>query len=57
MEQYGFDGIDIDWEYPGGGGLASNTSRPADTENFTRLLAALRDELDVSGSAKGCGIC
>ena len=53
MEAYGFDGIDIDWEYPGGGGLASNTSRPEDTENFTLLLQALRSELDARGAAKG----
>jgi chitinase len=53
METYGFDGIDIDWEYPGGGGLASNTSRPEDTENFTLLLQALRSELDARGAAKG----
>ena len=53
MEQYGFDGIDIDWEYPGGGGLASNTSRPADKANFTLLLAALRIELDARGAAQG----
>jgi len=50
METYGFDGIDIDWEYPGGGGLSSNTSRPEDPQNFTLLLAALREELDRRGS-------
>ena len=53
METYGFDGIDIDWEYPGGGGLASNTSRPQDTENFTLLLQAVRSELDTRGAASG----
>ena len=53
METYGFDGIDIDWEYPGGGGLPSNTSRPEDTENFTLLLQAVRNELDSRGAAQG----
>lgn len=53
METYGFDGIDIDWEYPGGGGLASNTTRPKDPENFTLLLQALRSELDARGVAAG----
>ena len=51
MEAYSFDGIDIDWEYPGGGGLASNTSRPEDTQNFTLLLQAVRNELDARGAA------
>lgn len=37
MRDYGFDGIDVDWEYPSG---------PADKVNFTLLLAALRAELD-----------
>jgi len=43
INQYGFDGLDVDWEYPGGGGLAAG--RPEDTQNFTLLLAALRAEL------------
>ncbi|MDG2335366.1 MAG: glycoside hydrolase family 18 protein [Myxococcota bacterium] len=53
MEAYSFDGIDIDWEYPGGGGLAANTTRPEDTENFTLLLQAVRAELDARGALSG----
>ncbi len=51
MKDYGFDGVDIDWEYPGGGGMAPG--RPEDTSNFTALLAALRTELDVAGRQDG----
>lgn len=45
MERYGFLGIDIDWEYPcsSAAGIASS---PADKENFTLLLIALREGLD-----------
>lgn len=50
---YGFDGLDIDWEFPGGGGLEGNVSRPEDTQNFTLLLAALRAELDARAAADG----
>ncbi|MDK2012008.1 MULTISPECIES: glycosyl hydrolase family 18 protein [unclassified Deinococcus] len=42
-----FDGIDIDWEYPGGGGLAYNTVSPADRQNFTLLLQEFRRQLDA----------
>lgn len=39
MDNYGFSGIDIDWEYPGdfdrGGG-------PGDTENFVQLIIEMR---------------
>lgn len=47
METYGFDGLDVDWEYPGGGGLAPG--QPADRENFTLLLREVRAELDRRG--------
>lgn len=38
--EYGFDGIDIDWEYPDG------TDNEEDPGNFTLLLEACRRELD-----------
>ncbi len=40
-----FDGIDIDWEYPGACG-ASCDYRPEDTQNFTALLQEFRRQLD-----------
>nr|WP_294571062.1 peroxiredoxin [uncultured Romboutsia sp.] len=44
VNQYGLDGIDIDWEYPGSS-AAGIKSSPQDRENFTLLLTALRDVL------------
>ncbi|MFJ7911121.1 glycosyl hydrolase family 18 protein [Kitasatospora sp. NPDC096204] len=46
-----FDGIDIDWEYPGGGGHTGNISSPADKQNFTALLKEFRTQLDAQGAA------
>lgn len=53
MKQYGFDGIDIDWEYPTGGGLDPRAGRPADTANFTLLLAELRAQIDAHARQDG----
>ncbi|MEU2629668.1 glycoside hydrolase family 18 protein, partial [Kitasatospora sp. NPDC007106] len=44
-----FDGIDIDWEYPGGGGDAGNVVRPEDGRNYTLLMQEFRRQLDALG--------
>ena len=41
-----FDGIDVDWEYPGACGNTCAFS-PADPRNFTLLLAEFRRQLDL----------
>ena len=46
-----FDGIDIDWEYPGSCG-ATCDFRPEDKANFVELLRLFREKLDVLGAAK-----
>eukprot|EP00970_Alexandrium_tamarense_P001266 scaffold131_cov206-Alexandrium_tamarense.AAC.6 len=50
ITEYGFDGIDIDWEYPA---YEDHSGTPADTENFTLFLQAIRDALDVLGQSTG----
>lgn len=42
-----FDGIDIDWEFPGLKGLDYNTVSPQDGDNFVLLLAEFRAQLDA----------
>ncbi|HET6989186.1 MAG TPA: glycoside hydrolase family 18 protein, partial [Kribbella sp.] len=49
-----FDGIDIDWEYPGSpNGHVGNHYSAADKQNFTLLLAELRAQLDAYGNQTG----
>lgn len=49
ITKYGLDGVDIDWEYPVGGGLETNSKSPDDKQNFTLLLKEIREKLDKKG--------
>ncbi|KAM0754712.1 glycoside hydrolase, partial [Meredithblackwellia eburnea MCA 4105] len=43
--KYGFDGVDIDWEYPGSQGIGCNAISKKDSSNFLLFLQLLRQEL------------
>jgi chitinase len=51
--KYLFDGIDIDWEFPGGGGKSPAAGGPQDKHNFTLLLRELRHQLDEQSRLDG----
>ncbi|MCC5827654.1 glycoside hydrolase family 18 protein, partial [Alkalimonas sp.] len=42
-----FDGIDIDWEFPGGGGALPELGSPQDGAGFAILMRELREALDA----------
>ncbi len=44
VEEFGLDGIDIDWEYPTSS-LAKISASPDDTDNFTLLMKDIRDAI------------
>ncbi|KAM7216064.1 hypothetical protein V8F06_008537 [Rhypophila decipiens] len=45
LDTYSFDGIDIDWEYPG---ASDRGGRPEDVPNFVLLMKTLRETLNKS---------
>lgn len=44
-----FDGIDLDWEWPGSAGDTDTVFRPEDKRNFTALVHEFRTQLDAYG--------
>lgn len=54
VKEFKLDGIDLDWEYPNQPG-AGNIHRPEDVQNFTLILKAVREELDLMAENEGKG--
>jgi GH18 family chitinase len=52
VRRHDLDGFDVDWEYPGLPG-DDNPHRPEDKQNFTALMAGLRQALDREGARTG----
>ncbi len=50
IQTYNFDGIDLDWEYPG---YAPHGGTPQDMANFTLLLQEVRTAIDNYGNSIG----
>lgn len=53
LVKYKFDGVDLDWEYPGGGGNDAGKGGPEDGVNYTKLVQAIRAELDAQQAIDG----
>ncbi|KAL4958708.1 uncharacterized protein BDV14DRAFT_194358 [Aspergillus stella-maris] len=50
MNQYGFDGVDLDWEYPG---APDRGGKPRDKANYVHLLEKIRTRFNRSGRDLG----
>jgi len=50
IRTYGFDGIDIDWEYPG---YTPHNGTPSDKQNYTLFLQQIRDSITQLGIVNG----
>ena len=50
IKEYKFDGIDIDWEYPG---FAEHNGRPEDKINYTKLLQEIKNSLNAYSQKTG----
>ncbi|WP_406862923.1 glycoside hydrolase family 18 protein [Streptomyces sp. HUAS MG47] len=50
-----FDGIDLDWEWPGSAGDTDTVFRPEDKQNFTALVREFRTQLDAYSKSRQQG--
>lgn len=50
IKEYKFDGIDIDWEYPG---FAEHNGRPIDKQNYTKFLQEIKNSLSAHTQKTG----
>ncbi|KAG5951737.1 hypothetical protein E4U53_002386 [Claviceps sorghi] len=50
LTYYGFDGVDLDWEYPG---APDRGGKKDDTKNYVELVKTLRATFDKTGSSFG----
>jgi chitinase len=50
MKQWGFDGVDLDWEYPG---APDRGGHEEDSQNYVLLLEQMSAAFAVSGSNIG----
>ncbi len=53
MIEKGFDGMDLDWEFPVNGGWGSIKARPEDRINHTEFLYLLREKMNRAGNIAG----
>jgi GH18 family chitinase len=49
--KYGFDGIDLDWEFPVRGGMDSGSA--ADRDNYTAMINALHSQITAEATSSG----
>ncbi|TXS56729.1 glycoside hydrolase family 18 protein [Streptomyces sp. t39] len=47
-----FDGVDLDWEWPGSAGDTDTVHRPEDKKNFTALVREFRVQLDAYATSQ-----
>lgn len=53
IRQFDFDGVDMDWEFPGATPGNGTVHRENDTENFTLMMQEIRDSLTAHTAKTG----